>query len=150
GAARAAARPRRGAPGALRPGIRGAADLSERDGAARARQGLDRRRRDPGLGRAVVAAGADGPAGAVAVRDRRPDAPAPVAARMNLRPHVVDLYLARTVLLSTLGAAAVILGFDLLNALIGEFEDIGEGGYTLSHAFLYTAYTLPRRLYDAY
>ncbi|KFN51341.1 LPS export ABC transporter permease LptG [Arenimonas composti] len=68
---------------------------------------------------------------------------------MNLRPHLVDLYLARTVLLATLGAAVVIVGFDLLGALVKELEDI-EGGYTLSHAFLYVAYTVPRRLYEAY
>jgi lipopolysaccharide export system permease protein len=68
---------------------------------------------------------------------------------MNLRPHVVDLYLARTVLLATLGAALVIVGFDLIGALVKELDDI-EGGYTLSHAFLAVAYTLPRRLYEAY
>jgi lipopolysaccharide export system permease protein len=69
---------------------------------------------------------------------------------MNLRPHIVDLYLARTVLLSTAGAAVVLVGFDLLLALINELDEVGEGGYTLSHALLYTIYTAPRRLYELY
>lgn len=69
---------------------------------------------------------------------------------MRLRPGRVDLYLARGVLLATLGTWAVLLGFDLLSALVNELDEVGEGGYTLSHAFLYTLYTLPRRAYELF
>lgn len=69
---------------------------------------------------------------------------------MNLRPRIVDLYLARKVLLSTLGAWAVLVGFDLLSAFVNELDEIGEGGYTLSHAVLFTAYTVPRRMYEVF
>ena len=67
---------------------------------------------------------------------------------MNLRPRIIDLYLARTVLLSTLGAWAVLLGFDLMSGLSKELDDIGQGNYSLSHAVLFTAYTAPRRMYE--
>lgn len=69
---------------------------------------------------------------------------------MNLRPRIIDLYLARSVLLATLGAWAVLLSFDLVSALFNELDEIGEGGYTLSHALLYTAFTVPRRMYELF
>ena len=62
----------------------------------------------------------------------------------------IDLYLGRTVLFAMLGAGVVLLGFDLLLALVNELDEIGEGGYTLSHAVLFVAYTIPRRLYELY
>ena len=69
-----------------------------------------------------------------------------------MRPVVrrIDLYLGRTVLFAMLGAGVVLLGFDLLLALVNELDEIGEGGYTLSHAVLFVAYTIPRRLYELY
>lgn len=69
---------------------------------------------------------------------------------MNLRPRIVDLYLARSVLVATLATWVVLLGFDLITAMVNELEDIGQGGYTLSHAVLYTAYTVPRRMYELF
>ena len=69
---------------------------------------------------------------------------------MNLRPRVLDVYLARTVMVSALLAGAVLLGFDLISALFNELDEVGEGGYTLSHALLYTAYTAPRRMYELF
>lgn len=69
---------------------------------------------------------------------------------MNLRPRIVDLYLARSVLLTTLATWTVLLGFDLISALVKELDEIGEGGYTLSHAVLHTSYTVPRRLYELF
>lgn len=69
---------------------------------------------------------------------------------MNLRPRTIDFYLARTVLVSTLATWAVLLGFDLLTALFNELDEVGEGSYTLSHAVLYTAYTVPRRMYELF
>ena len=69
---------------------------------------------------------------------------------MNLRPRTIDFHLARTVLLSTLGAWVVLLGFDMLSGFVRELDEIGQGGYTLSHAVLHTAYTVPRRLYELF
>jgi len=69
---------------------------------------------------------------------------------LDLRPRIVDLYLARTVLVSTLATWFVLGGFDVITALVNELDEIGEGGYTLSHAVLYTAYTVPRRAYELF
>lgn len=69
---------------------------------------------------------------------------------MRLRPGKLDLYLARAVLLSTLAAWSVLLAFDLVGALVSELDEVGDGGYTLSHALLYTLYTLPRRAYELF
>ncbi|MFY2763291.1 LPS export ABC transporter permease LptG [Arenimonas sp. MALMAid1274] len=69
---------------------------------------------------------------------------------MNLRPRIVDLYLARSVLLTTLATWTVLVGFDVLSGLVRELDEVGEGGYTLSHAVLYMAYTVPRRLYELF
>jgi lipopolysaccharide export system permease protein len=69
---------------------------------------------------------------------------------MNLRPRIADIYLARTVLVAALATWAVLLGFDLMTALYNELDEVGEGGYTLSHAVLYTVYTVPRRLYELF
>lgn len=69
---------------------------------------------------------------------------------MNLRPRIVDLYLARAVLVASAGAAGVLVGFDMLGALYNELDDIGQGGYTLSHALLFVLWTAPRRLYELY
>jgi len=69
---------------------------------------------------------------------------------MNLRPRIADVYLARTVLVAALATWAVLLGFDLMTALYNELDEVGEGGYTLSHAVLYTVYTVPRRLYELF
>lgn len=68
----------------------------------------------------------------------------------RLRPGRMDVYLAGAVLLATLATWAVLLGFDMLSALLGELDEIGEGGYTLSHALLYTLYTAPRRAYELF
>ncbi|WP_374604239.1 LPS export ABC transporter permease LptG [Arenimonas sp.] len=65
-------------------------------------------------------------------------------------PGRIDVYLARAVLVATLATWAVLLGFDLLNAMVRELDEVGEGGYTLSHALLYTLYTLPRRAYELF
>ena len=69
---------------------------------------------------------------------------------MNLRPGRLDLYLARAVLLATLGTWAVLMAFDVVGALVGELDEVGDGGYTLSHALLYTLYTVPRRAYELF
>ncbi|MDZ3822602.1 MAG: LPS export ABC transporter permease LptG [Pseudoxanthomonas sp.] len=60
----------------------------------------------------------------------------------------VDRLLASTVAASTLVVMAVLIGFDILLALVEEFEDIGEGDYTLVKALVYVAYTVPRRIHE--
>ncbi|HEX5757171.1 MAG TPA: LptF/LptG family permease, partial [Arenimonas sp.] len=69
---------------------------------------------------------------------------------MSWRPGRLDRYLARTVLLSTLATWAVLVGFDVVTALVGEFDEIGQGGYSIGHAVLYVVHTLPRRAYEIF
>jgi len=69
---------------------------------------------------------------------------------MNLRPRLHDVYIGRTVLLTVLATWAVLLGLDLVLALSGEFEQIGKGSYSMSHAVAWAAYTVPRRAYDLF
>ncbi len=68
----------------------------------------------------------------------------------RLLPTRLDAYLARAVLLATLGAWAVLLGFDLISALVNELDEIGEGAYTISHAVLYVLWSAPRRAYETF
>ena len=56
-------------------------------------------------------------------------------------------YLARSVLVSTLAAWAVLLGFVTMIDFVAELRDVGKESYTLSHAVLYMLLTTPRRLY---
>ncbi|MGN0858617.1 MAG: LPS export ABC transporter permease LptG [Stenotrophomonas sp.] len=69
---------------------------------------------------------------------------------MNLRPRLHDVYIGRTVLLTVLATWAVLLGLDVVLALSGEFEQIGKGSYSISHAVAWVAYTIPRRAYTLF
>lgn len=60
---------------------------------------------------------------------------------------LIDRYLARHVLISTLAVWAVLVGFDVIAAFAQELESVGKGNYSLSHAALYIFFTIPRRLY---
>jgi lipopolysaccharide export system permease protein len=60
---------------------------------------------------------------------------------------VMDRYLARSVLVSTLAVWAVLAGFDVIGAFAQEISSVGKGNYTISHAALYIFFTIPRRLY---
>lgn len=60
---------------------------------------------------------------------------------------LIDRYLARHVLLSTLTVWAVLVGFDAIAAFAQELENVGKGNYSISHAALYIFFTIPRRLY---
>lgn len=60
---------------------------------------------------------------------------------------LIDRYLARHVLVSTLAVWAVLVGFDTISAFAQELEKVGRGNYSLSHAALYVFFTIPRRLY---
>ena len=68
----------------------------------------------------------------------------------TLRPRIIDLYLARTVLLTTLATWAVLLGLDVMLSLVSEVSDIGKGSYDFSKAVAYMAYTVPRRAYTLF
>jgi len=60
---------------------------------------------------------------------------------------LMDRYLARNILVSTLAVWAVLLGFDVIGAFATEMNSVGKGNYTISHAALYVFFTIPRRLY---
>lgn len=60
---------------------------------------------------------------------------------------LIDRYLARHVLVSTLAVWAVLVGFDSISAFAQELEKVGKGNYSISHAALYIFFTIPRRLY---
>ena len=67
---------------------------------------------------------------------------------MTMWPKLHDLYIGLVVLTAVLATWAIVLGLDLVQALlIGEMGDIGEGDYDFVHALLHVAYTAPRRAY---
>jgi lipopolysaccharide export system permease protein len=70
--------------------------------------------------------------------------------RLPRLPRRIDRYVARHVLLATLGVWAVLLGFDVILDFAGELKDVGKQDYTLSHAVMYEIFTLPRRLYTLF
>ena len=63
--------------------------------------------------------------------------------------NILDRYIARTVLLYTLMVAAVLITLASLFTFIGQQDDIGTGSYDVSHAFLYTALSLPQQLFES-
>jgi lipopolysaccharide export system permease protein len=63
---------------------------------------------------------------------------------------LLDRYLARRILLTTAIVWAVLLSFDVIGAFANELDEIGEGNYSLSHAFLYVLFTIPRRMYELF
>jgi lipopolysaccharide export system permease protein len=66
-------------------------------------------------------------------------------------PKVHDLYIGRVVLGTVLATWAIVLGLDLVQALlIGELSDIGQGRYGFVEALAYVAYTAPRRAYGLF
>ena len=66
-------------------------------------------------------------------------------------PKLHDLYIGRVVLTSVLATWAIVLGLDLVQAmLIGELGDIGTGRYDFVHALIHVAYTAPRRAYGLF
>ena len=60
----------------------------------------------------------------------------------------VDWLLATTIAASVGVVLSVLIGFDVLLALIGEIEDIGDGDYNLVGPLVYVAYTVPRRIHE--
>src|SRR3546814_3613539 len=81
---------------------------------------------------------------------RRPHAPAADRARGQGRrvmapfPKIHDLYVSRMVVMTVLLTWTVLVGLDVVNAMIGEFGDVGKGNYGLLDAVTYIVYTIPR------
>ena len=69
---------------------------------------------------------------------------------MIAAPRRLTSYVARSVLLSTLAAWAVLLGFVTMIDFVSELRDVGKESYTLSHAVLYMLLTTPRRMYELF
>ena len=66
-------------------------------------------------------------------------------------PKVHDLYIGRVVITTVLATWGVVLGLDLVQAmLITELPDIGTGRYDFGHALVHVLYTAPRRAYGLF
>jgi lipopolysaccharide export system permease protein len=61
---------------------------------------------------------------------------------------LLDRYFARTILLHTLMVMSVLLALMTLVTFIGQQDDIGEGSYNVSAAFLVTFLQLPQQAYQ--
>jgi len=61
---------------------------------------------------------------------------------------LLDRYIARTVLLHTLMVMAVLMALMTLVTFIGQQDDIGQGSYGVSDAFLFTMLSLPQQVYE--
>ncbi len=65
-------------------------------------------------------------------------------------PKIHDLYLGRTVLGTVLLTWAVLLGLDMMLAMVSEFGNVGEGRYGIVEAIVYVLYTMPRHAYTLF
>jgi lipopolysaccharide export system permease protein len=61
---------------------------------------------------------------------------------------ILDRYLAKNILLHTLMVMAVLLALMTLVTFIGQQDDIGQGSYDVSGAFLVTLLQLPQQAYE--
>jgi len=62
-------------------------------------------------------------------------------------PKIHDQYVIRQVVMTVLLTWTVLVGLDVVNAMVGEFSDIGKGNYGFPEALANIAYTVPRRAY---
>lgn len=60
-------------------------------------------------------------------------------------PKIHDVFVGKVVLGTVLLTWGVLLGLDVMLSLVGEFGDVGKGGYGFGQAVAYMAYTVPRR-----
>ncbi|MCG5495278.1 LPS export ABC transporter permease LptG [Ectothiorhodospira variabilis] len=63
---------------------------------------------------------------------------------------ILRFYIARQVIGGTLLALLVLTALDVGFAFIAEIDDVGEGAYGWIQALMYTALTVPRRLYELF
>ncbi|WP_105103669.1 LPS export ABC transporter permease LptG [Microbulbifer pacificus] len=59
----------------------------------------------------------------------------------------LDLYIARTVTLAILAVLLVILGLDLISAIVDQLGELG-GGYQFTNLLEYVFWTMPERIYS--
>ena len=65
-------------------------------------------------------------------------------------PKIHDLYVARAVIGTILLTWMVLLGLDVMLALVTEIGDVGKGDYTFGKAVAHVVYTAPRRAYTLF
>lgn len=63
---------------------------------------------------------------------------------------IIDRYIARVVVGGTLTALLVVVGLSVFFSLIGEIEDVGEGGYTLLKMLATVVLTIPNSMYELF
>lgn len=69
---------------------------------------------------------------------------------MKAFPKVHDVYVIRVVLVTVLLTWSVLVGLDVINAMVSEIGDIGKGRYGVFQAITYIAYSVPRRAYTMF
>lgn len=68
-------------------------------------------------------------------------------------PKIHDVYIGKVVLVFVMAVWLVLVGLDFVlggGGLMAQLDDIGKGSYSFVDAFLVSAYTLPRRLYELF
>ena len=65
-------------------------------------------------------------------------------------PKIHDVYVAKAVIGTILLTWMVLLGLDVMLALVNEISDIGKGDYGFGKAVAHVAYTAPRRAYTLF
>lgn len=65
-------------------------------------------------------------------------------------PKIHDWYVARAILATVILVWSVLLGLDLMLALVSEVGDVGKGHYTFARAVVHVAYSAPRRAYTLF
>ena len=68
-------------------------------------------------------------------------------------PKIHDVYIGKVVLTFVMAVWLVLLGLDFVlggGGLMAQLDDIGKGSYGFAEAFMYAAYTVPRRMYDLF
>ncbi len=63
---------------------------------------------------------------------------------------IIDRYIARVVVGGTLTALLVVVGLSVFFSLIGEIENVGEGGYTLLKMLATVLLTIPNSMYELF
>ena len=63
---------------------------------------------------------------------------------------IIDRYIAVVVITGTLTALLVVVGLDVFFSLIGQIEDVGEGGYTLLKMLATVVLTIPNGMYELF
>jgi lipopolysaccharide export system permease protein len=65
-------------------------------------------------------------------------------------PKIHDLYVARVVVVTVVLTWAVLVGLDVVLAMVDEIGNVGQGNYRFIDALNYVAHSLPRRAYTMF